>query len=161
MVRCQGVAGGLSLPQVKCGIGDRGEGAVGAVVPVVEREIAGLVADPVPVHLIAPVDGAADGLGIGLEQQLVRVEPMAPPGVVGSVHAIGVELVREDVAEIAVPDLIRLLRQFEADVLGPAVGRLEQADLHLRRVLREHGEVDARPVPCGPEGIGGPVSHLH
>ncbi len=73
---------------------------------------------------------------------------------VGAVHAVAVEQTRARFREIDVPDLVVALQQRDAlELAGGAIG-MEQAELYGRRVLAEHGEVDAGAVPRGAERVG-------
>ncbi|BAJ73976.1 aspartate/tyrosine/aromatic aminotransferase [Microbacterium testaceum StLB037] len=101
---------------------------------------------------LAPVDLALDGLGVGIEQQLARVEPLALCGGVLAVDAVAVPLPGEDVGEIGVPDERVDVDQFEAR-LRPVL--VEQAQLDLLRPLAEEGEIRPVTVVGGPEGIAG------
>ena len=64
---------------------------------------------------------------------------------------------RPRVRQIAMPDLVGTFRQPVARDLMPA--RVEQAQLDFFGVRREHGEVDAKPVPGRTERIAGPGSN--
>ena len=64
----------------------------------------------VTAHLVGeecgvPVDGAGHGLGVRVEQQLVRVAPEAPARIVRAVHPVAVALARLHVGQVAVPDV--------------------------------------------------------
>src|SRR5260221_12430589 len=73
---------------------------------------------------------------------------------VRSVDAIPVELPRADIGQIAVPHLVRALRQPDLRGLRGVILVREQAQLHAARVLGEEREVDAGPVPRGSQWIG-------
>ncbi len=79
---------------------------------------------------IAPDQAAGDPFGVRIEQQLVGVETVAALGIVGAVHAIAVELARDDVGQIAMPDVIGALGERDAFQLAPA-WPVEQAQLDL------------------------------
>src|SRR6185369_13969823 len=64
-----------------------------------------------------------------------------------------VEQPRPGVREVAVPDEIGALQQFDALDFAPALG-IEKAKLDPLGVLREQREVDPRAVPGGAERIG-------
>src|SRR3546814_17943236 len=116
--------------------------------------------DAVAVMGIAPAELAVERLGIGVHQQLVRVEPVAGLRIVGAMHAVAVEHVRLPVRPVAMPDLVRLLRQGDPFRLLEA-GPVEQAELHPPGVGGEEGEVAALTAPaCAPRdgaagGLGG------
>ena len=136
------------------GVDDGGERGEVRVVAVVEGEVLGRVADPVAEHLVAPLDRAGDGLGVGIEDDLVGVEAVPGGGLVGPVHAVAVELAGLHVGQVGVPDEVGLLGHADACRLARVLPRVEQAELHRGRVLGEEGEVDAQAVPGRPEGIG-------
>src|SRR5262249_46898175 len=74
--------------------------------------------------------------------------------------AVPVELAGGDVGQVAVPHLVGLLEHRHPLRLARRVG-LEEAQLDLGGALGEEGEVDARPVPGGPERVRatGPDAH--
>lgn len=75
---------------------------------------------------VAPDQAAGELLGIGVEQQLVRIETMAVFRLIRPVHAIAIELARRDVVEIAVENVLVVLRQFDALEFAAALA-IEQA----------------------------------
>ena len=121
-------------------------GAVAAV----EREVGLRAADPVAVERVVPAQLAGVGAGVGVEQQLVRIEAVAGLGSVGTVGAQAVELARTQVGEVAVPDLVGELGQRDPLDLAPALG-VEQAELDAAGVGGEDRDVHARSVPGGAE----------
>jgi hypothetical protein len=72
---------------------------------------------------------------------------------VGAVDAIAVILAGSDVGDIAVPDLVGIFRQLDAQQLALAVA-VEEADLDLRRIGGEEREIDPLAVPARAEGKG-------
>ena len=124
------------------------------VVLVVDLEVGVIVADAryvgQHVRLGRPVDGAVDRLGVGIDEQLGRVEAMALVGRVRTVHAVAVALARSDVRQVAVPVLRPPLGHLDARLVVLVV---EQAQLDPLGVLGEHGEVRAAAVPRGAERI--------
>jgi len=129
-------------------IDDLGLGYEGRAVALVEAEVGILVADGVAEQRFGPAQLAHQLFGIGVDQQLVRVETMAGVRLVGAVDAIAVDLPRVRVRQVAVPDLVGVLGQLDALDFGLALV-VEQAQLDLCRVRREDGEVDAKAVPGG------------
>ncbi len=119
------------------------------------------VPDRVAEDLIGRADRARDRHGVGVQEQLVGVEPMAGLRVVGAVDAIAVELARADVRQVAVPHVVRALLQLDAERLLLVSRGLEQTEVDGVGVLREQGEVDALSVPRRPQrvGLAGPDSH--
>ena len=85
---------------------------------------------------------AVEGTGIGVDQQLGRIEHVAAGGVPGAVDAQPVASAGADPADEAVEDVAGALRQADAFRLGRA-GRVEQAKLHAVGVHGGHGDVGA------------------
>ena len=96
---------------------------------------------------VAPDQPAGQPPGIGIEQQLVGVEAVAVLGLIGPVNAIAVELPGRDVVQIAVPDVLGALRQFDALEFAAALA-VEQAKLDLLRIGGEQRKVGAPAVPA-------------
>ena len=117
------------------------------------------VAEVVAVQRLVPVDGAGRGLGVGVEQQLVRVEPQAVLGLVRAVHAVAVALAGLDGRQVAVPDEAVDLGQLDARL---GAGRsVEQAELDALCVLAEDREVGAAAVERRPQRVGAAGPGLH
>ncbi len=109
-------------------------------------------------HLVAEQGGVplelSDGLpGVGVEQQLVGIEAVAGGRLVGAMDAVTVDRARSRIRQIAVPDLVGVLRQHDALDLALA-GGVEQAELDFCRMRREQGEIDAQAIPRGAERMG-------
>ncbi len=124
---------------------DRLRHVAGVVAPV-EGEVGLRRADTEAEMRVRPPDLARQRPGVGVDQQLVGVEPVPGLGIVGAVDAIAVELPRGHVRQIAVPDLVGPFGQRDPLRLRVARG-IEQAEFDPLRVSREEGEVDAGPVP--------------
>ena len=95
---------------------------------------------------VAPHQPAGELLGIGIEQQLVGVEAVAALGHRGRGRDSR-RAARGDVVEIAVPDVLGALGQFDPLELAAALA-VEQAQLDLFRIGREQREVGAPSVPA-------------
>ena len=67
------------------------------------------MAERVPEDQLVPAHVPVDGLGIGIDEQLGRVETVTAFRLVGAVHAIAVALARTEARDIDVPDQIGLL----------------------------------------------------
>ncbi len=104
------------------------------------------------VQRVRPVHIASQRARVGIEQQLVMIEPMAVLRRVRSVRAIAIQHAGGRVRQIAVPDFVGVFRQRVARDLM-ASGWLEQAQIDPLCVRREHREVDAEPVPRRAERI--------
>ena len=133
-------------------------GAIG----VVDLEIVSRMAHLVGKERVIPLDLARDRLGVGIDEQLGRIEPVTVLGIVRAMDPEAVELARSHVGEKAVPDLVGPFPKQNLVLLDRIVRPLEQTELDGGRVLGEDGEVDALSVPGGAEGVGkaGPDAHL-
>ena len=127
------------------------------VVAPVDREILPPGADAVTEMGVRPVQVASDVLGVGVEQELARVEPVPPLGRVRPMHPVAIELARPQVRQIAVPHFVGISRQGQPGDLAPAAG-LEQAQLDPFGMGREEGEIDPAAIPGGAQGcrVAGP-----
>src|SRR5207244_10758748 len=97
---------------------------------------------------------------IRIQKQLVGSEAMALVGLVGTVHAIAVELSRPDVGQMDMPDVVRALRQDETCAL--ALSRfVEQAKLDLLGMRGEQREVGPTAFRGGSERIRRSRGHAH
>ena len=133
-------------------IDDNAFGHEWRAVAVVERRVV------TRLHLVAedggiPFELAGMGARIGIEKQLVGIETMAFGRLVGSMHAVAVELSGPDVRHIAVEDLVRVFRQLDTRGLGRTAA-VEQTDFNLRRVGRKQREVGALSVPMRTARMG-------
>jgi hypothetical protein len=124
------------------------------VVVVALVRVAELVAEQrlVPVHL------AGHGLGVRVEQQLVRVAAQPLTRVVGAVDAVAVLLAGHHAGHVAVVDEPVHLGEPDPG-LGAVV--VEQAELDLLGDLGEQREVGPRAVVRGSEGIGAAWPRRH
>jgi hypothetical protein len=107
----------------------------GGAVPPINGEIGIRVTDRVAKHRVAPADHPVDGLGVGIDQELARVEPVALGRRVGSVDSVAVTLPGSYLRLVDVPDLVGLLGQRYACRLVAFVPSIEQAQLDAGRVL--------------------------
>ena len=115
----------------------------------------GAVRAGVPVHGRVRGEPAVDRSRVRVEQQLGRVvaQPVARP--VGPVHAVAVAVAGADPGQVAVPDVVRRLGQWDARLglalAGPAlvtaVPTGEQAQLDRLRAGRPEREVRPLAVP--------------
>jgi hypothetical protein len=95
-------------------IDDCGQCCEGRIVTHVERQIAARIADRVAEHGIVPPDPAPYRLGVWVENNLVRVEPVPCTGVVRSVHPVSVQLPWTNVRQVPVPHHVGVLGQRDA-----------------------------------------------
>ena len=134
--------GGLAHPlPVEGVIHHHGFGHHGGTVPLIEGVI--------------PVGRATERLGVGVDQQLVRVEQHPLLG--RAVHPITVALTGLDAAHMAEAVLATAAGQLEAGQLPLLL--VEQAELHLVRLRRPYAEVTTRLVEQGPQRMVLPLFH--
>jgi len=95
---------------------------------------------------VGPAQRPRHQTGVRVEQQLVRVEPIAALRRVRTVHPVPVELAGAGFGKIAMPDEVGALAYVDPRYLPPALG-VEQAQLDGFRVFRIQREVDARAIP--------------
>jgi hypothetical protein len=75
--------------------------------------------------------------------------------------AIAVELTREHLWEVSVPDLIGLCGQGDPVRLLVSVNGVKEAQLHLGSMLGEERKIHALTIPRGPEWIRVSRPHAH
>ncbi len=150
----RGAGMGVVAPREE-GVGHHRPGDMGGgVAPVA------LVVGParaVAEHGLVPVEAAVDGQGVGVDEQLGRVEAQAPMGVPRTVDPVPVALPGHDAGDVAVPHVAVDLGQRQPGfgaARGPAEGRgqavvVEQAQLDRGGALGEEGEVGTLAIPGG------------
>ena len=128
-----------------------------AVAPV-GGEVAAVRAHAIAEQRIVPADAAEELARIGIDQELVRIEAVAVARVVGSVHAIAVELARAKALDIDVPDLVRAARQ--RDAVGLPAARAGRTGTARRRSAFAENSAKFTPFPSkvAPSGAGLPSS---
>ena len=124
----------IALPVITAGIGD----------DALHRD-RGVAARPGRGHAVVAV-GNRDGEAVWIEQDLLGVEPESTFRRERSMRAVRVDLARREAGHERMPVVVRpvALRR-ERDDAGRlrGTGAVEQQQLDLRGVLREHTEVDA------------------
>ena len=101
-----------------------------------------------------PTSGRAPiALAYGSSRSLLGLNRCPLRRLVRAMHAVAVKLAGNDVGKVAVPDLCCLLGERDGRRFLRVVGPIEQAELDLRRILREETEIDTRSVPRGSQGI--------
>jgi hypothetical protein len=79
-------------------------------VPAVEGKVAAAGTEAVAEQRIGPAHLASQLPGVGVQQKLVRVEPMAVARLVRAMGTVAVEQPRAGLRQVAVPDLIGAFR---------------------------------------------------
>jgi len=83
-----------------------------------------------------------EAVGVGVDKQLLGVEPVATPGIVGTVGAKAVAGTGAEPGNESAEDVVLLARQHEAGGL-PLATLVEEAKGNPLGVLRADGDVDA------------------
>ena len=126
----------------------------GRVVVVARVGVAEVVAE----HRLPPLHLAFDGLGVGVEQQLVRVEALPRGRVVRPVDAVAVALPGLHRRQVRVPDVRVDVAQFDAGLFAAVA---EQAQFDFLGAFAEQREVRAAAIEGRPEGVRGSGPNLH
>jgi hypothetical protein len=121
----------------------------GRAVARVERQVFAPASDAITVVRVGPAQRSGYQAGVRVEQQLVRIEPVALFRRVGTMDTVTVELSGTGLGQIAMPDEVRSLANVDASNLPPAL-RIEQAQFHRFRVFRIQSEIDAGAIPARP-----------
>ena len=93
----------------------------GAVAGVI-RQIATRAADLVAHHRVRPFQPPLQRAGVGVQQQLVRIEPVPVFGRIGAVRAKAVNGAQRQPADMDVPDIAIAVAQRQAGQLLAAIG---------------------------------------
>src|SRR5271166_1191655 len=122
-------------------------------VAFVERQVGVGMIELVGEQRIIPLQVAPDRLRVRVEQEFLGVEPVSLLRLERAMHPVTVELAGNDVGKVVVPNLCSLLEERDGRRFLRIVGPIEQAELDLRRILREETEIDTGSVPSGSQGI--------
>ena len=101
---------------------------------------------------IVPREFADKDPRIGVDEQLVGVEPVAFSRAIGTMRPQSVKLACLEAWHVAVPYFVCVLGQRYARRLGLATG-IEKADLDAGCIRREYGKIDTAAVVNGPKRI--------
>ena len=99
---------------------------VARIVAPVKRQVLPRTAEPITEDRVGPAKPPLQCLGVGVDQQLVRIEPMPVRRIEGSVNTVAVKQVRASIRQVGVPDLVGIFRKHDARLLLTA-GAIEQA----------------------------------
>ena len=126
---------------------DGTERSIRGTVPLVKRQIFAVAADVVAEQTVVPAQWPSDGLGVRVEEHLIRVKPVPACGVVRPVDAVAVELARPQIRHVAVPDGPGALRKLKCRRRLAVVGMIEQQQLDFLGIGAVQREIDADSVP--------------
>ncbi|CDK01815.1 hypothetical protein MIC448_90005 [Microbacterium sp. C448] len=116
------------------------------------------IAEVVAEDRLPPVDLTGNGLRVGVQQQLVRVEPLTVGWVVGAMDAVSVALPGPDLREVHMPDEGVDLRHLDARLFATL---RKEAQLYALGRLTEQREIRAIPVVCRTEWVSRARPCLH
>src|SRR5215469_12454510 len=80
------------------------------IVAPVEGQVAARTAGAITEMRVTPHQPTGQAAGVGINEELVRIEAKTVLGLIRAVNAIAVELTGEDIAQIAVPNVFGPLR---------------------------------------------------
>jgi hypothetical protein len=126
-------------------------------VPAVKHQIGVRMSYLIPEERITPRHRPVNGSGVGIEQQLRRIEPMPRLRLPRPLHPIPIAQPRPRLRQVDMPHMLRLLGNGNPRL--PVT--LEQTQLDPRRVLGKQREVDPRPIPSRPKRIRPPRPPTH
>src|SRR5262245_12270058 len=92
-----------------------------SVVPPIEREVGARAAGAIPEMRVTPDEAPCELFGIGIDEQLVRIEAQSALGLIRAMNPVTVELSRHDIVEVAVPDVLCAFWQRDALNLAPTM----------------------------------------
>src|SRR4051794_18497682 len=125
---------------------------VARIVATAKRQVPPRTSEPITKYRVGPTEPPLQRLGVGVDQQLVRIEPMPVRRIEGPVNTISVKQVRASVRQIGVPDLVGIFRKHDARLFLEA-GAIEQAKLDPFGMRRKNRKVHTLAVPSGPERV--------
>ena len=128
-------------PPVESRIDHCAQGGKRCAVPLVECQVPVRISDLIGEQLVGPFQFPADRFRVGIEQELVGIE--AKPGVriVGTVHAVAIELIRPRIGQVQMPGAIGALA--DADRVSCRRGRTGTA-----RPIPSSRKTARNPRPC-------------
>ena len=122
------------------------------VIAPVKREILARTADAVAEEGIAPSKPAMEGLDVGIDQQLVGIEPVPVRRIVGPIDTVAVKQVWTGVRQVGMPNLVGVFRKHDPRLLV-STRAIKQAQLDLLGMRRKDGEIHSFPVPSGSQRV--------
>jgi hypothetical protein len=99
------------------------------------------------------------GLGIRIEEKFIVIEAVALLGSVGAIDAKAVNGAWLQTGNVAMPDFVGELGQFDAlQLFGARI--IEEAEFNLGGIGGKEGKVDALDIPCSSAGMGKALANL-
>ena len=141
-------ARGLIVAPGESRIDHRAFGYRAGIIAAIEREVRVRASDVEAEMRVRPSPLAHDGLGVGVEQQLVGVEAAPAVRIIGTVDTVTVKEPRTRLRQIGMPDVIGLLLNVEPCHLV-RTSWIEETQLDSLGMLGEEREIDSSPIPGG------------
>ena len=152
----QGTVQGTVVAPGEAGVHDHRLRHVLRAVAAVEGQVGIVMPDPVSHQRVMRGGPSRQPLGIGVDQQLARVEAMPFVGAIGAVHPKAVFLAWAQPLDMAVPDMALAFGQIDPRL---SVAFVEQAQHGAFGMLRKHRKVHPRAVEGRTQGRGAPCGH--
>src|SRR5215510_12269939 len=125
-------------------------GEVGRAVASVPAEVrVGAGPDRIAKEDLVAGRPAGNGLRIGIEEQLGRIEAVAVVRGIRPVDAIAIALPWPELRHIPVPHRIRAFGQWQAKTLMGTLRGLEETEVDARGMFGEQGKIHPRAIPRG------------
>src|SRR5690348_2903566 len=101
-----GDSGRFIVAPIEAALHDHANGSKGGTVAFIEREVLGLVPYNVAKQRIIPSELAADGPGIWVEQEFVRVEAESFFRFIRAVDTVSIKLARSHLRQVDMPNAV-------------------------------------------------------
>jgi len=131
------------------------------VAPVTTEVRVGVGPERIAKEGLVPPYPAGKGLGVGIKEELGRIEAMAVLRGIRTVHAIAIALPRTEPGHISVPDIIRTGWQRDAQRLVGTLRGVEEAEINPRSMLGEQRKIHPSTIPGCPKRRGSTRIDVH
>src|SRR6266545_7255086 len=132
-----------------------------AVAPITTEIRFGVGPERIAKEGLVPPYPAGNGLGVGIKEELGRVEAMAVLWGIGTVYTIAIALPRTETGHIPVPDIIRAGWQRDAQILVGTLRGVEEAEINPRSMLGEQRKIHPSAIPGCPKRRGSTRIDVH
>ena len=146
----------LVVPPIKGVVDDDAQRGKSRAVALVKSQIVSLRANGVTKQRIVPMNFPADGLGVGIEQELVAVETQAFLRLIWPVHPVAVKLARAHLGQVNMPHPVGAFPQADGLRFLRVLRLIEQAEIDVFGAFRKQGEIRPFAIKSGALGRGRP-----
>jgi hypothetical protein len=126
------------------------------IVAVIAGKIGSLVPELIPEDWGLPVHASANGLGIGVNQQLGRIAPESFLRLVRAVDPVAIQLTWSEGRQVSMPDMASHLSKSNTFSLRFRVSVVKQTQFDFLGGFRIDGEIHTFAVPSSAQRIGIP-----